>query len=74
MFADGLEKLMWFLSRKTTRIGEAQEALENATERLEEIKSRDNEVQEVSGALREMRKRNGFGEKLEYIITEGGYR
>jgi hypothetical protein len=65
---------MWFLSRRKSRIGEAQDALRNANVHLEEIKSRDEEVREVSGALRDMRRRNGFGEKLEFIITEGGYR
>lgn len=60
---------MWLRNRK--RSIEPQIALREAKARLEEIKAREDEVKEVAGALRDMRRRNHFGEKLERIMTEG---
>lgn len=59
---------MRFRRRKDNGLGEAERALSDAVENLEEVKSRGDEVSSISNALRDLREHNHFGEQLEEII------
>lgn len=63
---------MRFRRRKNNGLGEAEQALNDAVENLEVVKSRGDEVSSISHALRIMRERNHFGEQLERIIATRG--
>lgn len=62
---------MWFLRRQGNKSGdEAREALENAEKKLDEVKSRGEEVTDISKSLKRLRERNHFSEKLEELILQ----
>ena len=46
----------------------AQKALDDATQRLNKVRSRDAEVHEVCNALRQLRERNHFAEQLRTVM------
>lgn len=63
---------MWPFRKKERlrRLRESQQAILDASASLREIKSRDEEVHQVSGALKTIRERNHFAENLR-VIMEG---
>jgi hypothetical protein len=63
---------MRFRRRKTEEIIEAEHALEDAKQNLNKIKRRDPAVKRVAAGLRQVGKRNHFGEALEEIIMRRG--
>jgi len=58
---------MIFRKRKRGLV-ESEEALRDANINLRRVRSRDKEVREVAGALREIRERNHFAEQLQEIL------
>lgn len=56
---------MWFLRRKEI---ESKIALKTAEESLKKTKERSTDVTEVTEALRNLRERNHFAERLEFIM------
>jgi hypothetical protein len=62
---------MWFRRRDKREIKESQQAVLDATKRLRETRERDPEVHVVSRALKDIRERNHFAERLR-MIMEGG--
>ena len=62
---------MWPFRKKHRGIKESQQAILDAAESLREVKSRDAEVHQISGALKTIRERNHFAENLR-MIMEGG--
>lgn len=56
---------------KRSTEGESGIALQQAQLHLEEIKARDPEVSEVSKAMRILRERNHFAERLQALIIGG---
>lgn len=61
---------MWPFRRKNPGMKESQQAILDAAQSLREVRSRDDEVHQVSGALRTIRERNHFAENLR-VIMEG---
>lgn len=61
---------MYFRKRKKAdkAFVDAEAAVQEATKNLHEVKSRKEEVHEVSEALRTIRERNHFAEQLEEIL------
>jgi hypothetical protein len=63
---------MWpFRKRDRQAMKESQQAILEATRKLRDVQARDKEVHEVSGALRDIRKRNHFAEQLRTIMQGG---
>lgn len=62
---------MRFLRRKKAT-EDAQRALEDACEKLHEVRQRGKEVSAISNALREIGERNHFAEQMEEIIVRFG--
>lgn len=58
--------------RRKQATHDAQKALDEAREKLKEVKKRGKEVSAVSNALREIRERNHFAEQMEEIIVRYG--
>jgi len=66
---------MWFLHRQRNKSGdEAKEALEEAEKKLDEVKSRGEEVTNISASLKRIRERNHFSETLEELILQTRHR
>lgn len=63
---------MWFRRRKVTRqnIVKSEQAILEASKAKKEVEALDQEVHEISGALKDLRERNHFADKLR-IIMEG---
>lgn len=57
---------MW--RRKPNRVLESKKAVEESTNQLQKTEQRTAKVLEVSEALRTLRERNHFAEKLESIM------
>lgn len=63
---------MWFHRRnQREKTIESQQAILDATKKLREVKARDEEVHQISGALRNIRERNHFSEQLKVIMERG---
>ena len=62
---------MWFLTRRKSRVKEADKALELAVEAKEEIEARGEEVTEIAESLRKIR-HDHFAERLGRIIDRDG--
>lgn len=63
---------MWpFRKKNAAGIKQSQQAILDAAESLRDVKSRDAEVHQISGALKTIRERNHFAENLR-MIMEGG--
>lgn len=64
---------MWFRRGKRMKNGvkESYQAVLDANKMLERVEARSSEVHKVSRALKDMRERNHFAEKLR-VIMEGG--
>lgn len=63
---------MWiFPKRDKKKLKDSQQAILDATKSLREVRSRDDEVHQVSGALRNIRERNHFAEQLQVIMERG---
>lgn len=62
---------MWFLRRRVRHETESQQAIVNATKKLREVRDRDDEVHQISGALKSIRERNHFAEQLRVIMERG---
>lgn len=63
---------MWnFRKRDKQKLKESQQAILNATKSLREVTERDEEVHQISGALRSIRERNHFAEQLQVIMERG---
>lgn len=62
---------MWPFRRNKKHLIESQQAILDATASLRDVKSRDDEVHEVSGALKNIRERNHFAETLRVIMERG---
>lgn len=58
--------------RRKQATEDAQKALDQAREKLKEVRERGQEVSAISNALREMRERNHFAEQMEEIIVRFG--
>jgi len=61
---------MWFLLRRENKssLEEANTALHEAEESLQQVKERDTEVLKITSDLRRIRERNHFAELLEGTI------
>jgi hypothetical protein len=63
---------MWpFRKRNRKELVESERAILDATKQLHEVNSRENEIHQVSGALRTIRQRNHFAEQLRMIMERG---
>lgn len=63
---------MWpFRRRDKKAMKESQQAILDATKTLRDVKAREKEVHEISGALRSIRERNHFAEQLRTIMQGG---
>lgn len=63
---------MWFRkSRTPIEEGDSGRALRDAKENLERVKSRDEDVKDVAGALRNWREENHFRERLQELFLIG---
>lgn len=63
---------MWPFRRKNeVEVKESQQAILDAAESLRQVKSRDAEVHQISGALKNIRERNHFAENLRVIMERG---
>ncbi len=63
---------MWPFRKKDKKdLKESTQAILDATESLRDVKSRDEEVHNVSGALKTIRERNHFAENLRMIMERG---
>lgn len=58
--------------RRKQATHDAQKALDEAREKLKEVRQRGQEVSAISSALREIRERNHFAEQMEEIIVRFG--
>lgn len=68
---------MWFLRRQEVKSGDdAKKALVESEQQLLEVQGRAEEVTVLSQAIRELRERNHFSERLEQLImqTRGSHR
>jgi hypothetical protein len=63
---------MWFRRRKSDGLIEAEHALEEAQNKLKEVKRRGPAVKRVAEELRQVQRRNHFGEQLEAIMMRRG--
>ncbi len=62
---------MWFLHRPGNKSGdEAKKALEEAQQKLQEVQERGPEVTALSSAIKDIRERNHFIEKLQELILQ----
>lgn len=61
---------MIFRGRK--KVDESKVALEEAEENLKDIQTRNDEVKDVSSALREIRERNHFAEQMIVLMSGKG--
>lgn len=59
---------MWFLRRRSKALEEADKALQRAERAKQEIEASGAEVTIVSSALKELRERNHFAERMQGII------
>ncbi len=62
---------MYFLRRKNKGLAESVRALEEATESLDRVKSREDEVHDIAESLKDIRERNHFAEQLGDIFFGG---
>jgi hypothetical protein len=62
---------MWPFRSNKKELRESQQAILDATSSLRDVKSRDAEVHEVSGALKTIRERNHLAEQLRVIMERG---
>lgn len=63
---------MWpFRKRDKQEIKQSQQAILDATKSLREVTERDEEIHQISGALRSIRERNHFAEQLQVIMERG---
>lgn len=62
---------MWGRKRNRTPDPESTHAIVEADEHLREVAAREEEVQQVTTAFREMRMRNHFAEQLGMIMVGG---
>lgn len=64
--------MMWFRRRKITRqnIVKSEQAILDAEQAKQRVEAQDPEVHAISGALKDLRERNHFADKLR-IIMEG---
>ena len=59
---------MRFRRRKREEIVKAEQAILDATQTLREVRGRDPEVHQISGALRSIREQNHFADHLRIIM------
>jgi hypothetical protein len=63
--------MRFFPRRDKQKAKDSQQAILDATKSLREVRERDDEVHQISGALRTIRERNHFAEQLQVIMERG---
>lgn len=64
---------MWPFRRRDEKqkLKQSQQAILDATQSLREVTERNDEIHQISGALRSIRERNHFAEQLQVILKGG---